>query len=62
MRSLKSLGIEASSILAPVLLSKLPLDMRLIVSRRFSDTELDIEALLVAFEEEQGIIYLILFV
>ena len=55
VRCLRSLGIEASSygaLLSPVLLAKLPPDMRLIVSRKVTDTDLDIEALLKTFEEE----------
>ena len=55
VRSLRSLGIEAASygaLLSPVLLSKLPPDLRLIVSRKVSDTDLDMDALLTTFEEE----------
>ena len=55
MRSLKSLGIESASygaLLSPVLLTKLPPDLRLIVSRKVSDSDLDMDALLTAFEEE----------
>ena len=55
VRSLKSLGIESASygaLLAPVLLSKLPPELRLIVSRKVSDSNLDMDALLVTFEEE----------
>ena len=55
VRSLRSLGIEATSygaLLSPVLLSKLPPDLRLIVSRKVSDTELDVDALLTTFEKE----------
>ena len=55
VRSLKSLGIEAASygaLLAPVLLAKLPPDMRLVVSRRVSHSDLDMDALLATFEEE----------
>ena len=57
MRSLKSLGVEAASyaydaLLSPVLLSKLPPDLQLIVSRKVSDSDLDMDALLTMFEEE----------
>ena len=55
VRSLRSLGIEATSygaLLSPVLLAKLPPDLRLIVSRMVSDSNLDIDALLSTFEEE----------
>ncbi len=55
MRSLKSLGIEAASygaLLSPVLLAKLPPDLRLIVSRKVSDSSIDIDVLLTTFEEE----------
>ena len=54
VRSLKSLGIESASygaLLAPILLSKLPPELRLIVSRKVSDSNLDMDALLAAFEE-----------
>ena len=55
IRSLRSLGIEAASygaLLSPVLLAKLPPDLRLIVSRKVSDSNLDMDALLSTFEEE----------
>ena len=55
VRSLKSLGIEATSygaLLSPVLLAKLPPELRLIVSRKVSESELDMDALLATFEEE----------
>ena len=55
VRSLRSLGIEATSygaLLSPILLSKLPPDLRLIVSRKVSDSNLDMDALLTTFEEE----------
>ena len=55
VRSLRSLGIEAASygaLLSPVLLSKLPPDLRLIVSRKVSDANLNMDALLTTFEEE----------
>ncbi len=56
VRSLKSLGVEATSygsMLTPVLLTKLPPDLRLIVSRKMlSDTETRIEDVLETFEKE----------
>ena len=55
VRSLKSLGVEAASygaLLSPVILAKLPPDLRLIVSRRVSDSHLDMDLLLATFEEE----------
>ena len=55
VHSLKSLGIEATSygaLLTPVLLAKLPPELRLIVSRKVSDSNLDMDALLATFEEE----------
>ena len=55
VRSLKSMGIEATSygaLLSPVLLSKLPPELRLIVSRKVPDSNLDMDALLATFEEE----------
>ena len=55
VRSLRSLGIEAASygaLLSPVLLAKLPPDLRLIVSRKVSESNLDMDALLSTFEEE----------
>lgn len=55
MRSLKSLGIESASygaLLSPVILAKLPPDLRLIVSRKVSDSNLDMDTLLSTFEEE----------
>lgn len=55
VRSLRSLGIEAASygaLLSPVLLTKLPPDLRLVVSRKVSDSNLDMDALLTTFEEE----------
>ena len=55
VRSLRSLGIEAASygaLLSLVLLAKLPPDLRLIVSRKVSDSNLDMDALLSTFEEE----------
>ena len=56
IRSLKSLGVEATSygaMLSSVLLAKLPPDMRLIVSRKVSSSdEIRMEDLLRLFEEE----------
>ena len=55
IRSLKSLGVNSASygaLLSSVLLSKLPPDVRLILSRKFASADLDMDALLVAFEEE----------
>ena len=55
VRSLKSLGIEAGTygaLLSPVLLAKLPPDLRLIVSRKASDSNLDMDVLLETFELE----------
>ena len=55
VRSLKSLGIETASygaLLTPVLLAKLPPELRLIVSRKVSGTDLEMDALLETFEEE----------
>ena len=55
VRSLRLLGIEAAcygALLSPVLLAKLPLDLQLIVSRKASDSNLDMDALLSTFEEE----------
>ena len=55
VRSLKSLGIKAASygaLLSPVLLAKLPPDLKLIVSRKVSDSNLNMDALLATFKEE----------
>ena len=55
LRSLKSLGVEPTSygaMLTPVLLTKLPPELRLIVSRKISSTDLDMDNLLKTFEEE----------
>ena len=55
LRSLKSLGVEPTSygaMLSPVLLTKLPPELRLIVSRRISSTDLNMDNLLETFEEE----------
>ena len=55
VRSLKSLGVEAASygaLLSPAVLAKLPPELRLIVSRKVSDSHLDMDLLLATFEEE----------
>ena len=55
VRSLMLLGIEAASygaLLSLVLLAKLPPDLQLILSRKVSDSNLDMDALLSTFEEE----------
>ena len=55
IRSLKALGVESESygaMLSSVLLNKLPPELRLIVSRKVSTDDLDIERLLKIFEEE----------
>ena len=55
IRSLKSLGVHSTSygaLLSSVLLKKLPPDIRLIVSRKVASSELDMDSLLQAFEEE----------
>ena len=55
VQSLNSLGIEASSygaLLSPVLLAKLPPELRLTVHRKVSDMDLNMDDLLATFEEE----------
>ena len=55
IRSLKSLGVESTSygaMLSSVLLTKLPPDVRLIVSRKISSTDPDMDSILRTFEEE----------
>lgn len=55
IRSLKSLGVDSASygaLLCPVLLNKLPSDVRLIISRTVTSSELDMDRLLQAFEDE----------
>ena len=55
IRSLKSLGVESASygaLLSSVLLNKLPPDICLIVSRKVASSELDMDSLIKAFEEE----------
>ena len=53
--SLKSLGVEPTSygaMLSPVLLTKLLPELRLIVNRKISSTDLNMDNLLKTFEEE----------
>ena len=55
IRSLKSLGVASESygsLLSPVLLNKLPSELRLIVSREVSDEEWSLDAILKVIEEE----------
>lgn len=55
VRSLKALGVAADtygSLLSPVILSKLPSDLQLIISRRSSESPRDLIPLLKAIEEE----------
>ena len=55
IRSLKALGVEPESygaMLSSVLLSKLPLDLCLTVSRKVSADDLDMDSLLKTFEQE----------
>ena len=55
VRSLKSLGVEPDSygeLLCPVLLSKIPQDLQLIVSRRVSESDWNLDLLMTAIEEE----------
>lgn len=55
IRSLKSLGVASDSygiLLSPVLLTKLPSELCLIVSRKVSDSTLDMDSLLNIVEEE----------
>lgn len=55
IRSLKALGVEPVSygtMLSSVLLTKLPPELRLIVSRKFSSDNLDMDSLLKTFEQE----------
>ncbi len=58
IRSLKSLGVAPESygsLLSSVLLSKLPTDLRLMTSRKVSDEEWSLDALLKVFEEEVSV-------
>lgn len=55
IRSLKALGVEPASygtMLSSVLLTKLPPELRLIVSRKISSDDLDMDSLLKTFEQE----------
>ena len=55
IRSLQSLGISPDtygSLLSPVLLTKLPPDMRLIISREVSGSSLNMDTLLKNFSQE----------
>lgn len=55
IRSLKALGVESGSygtMLAPVLLNKLPPDVRLIISRKIGSSEPKVDQLLKHMEEE----------
>ena len=55
IRSLKSLGIDSESygsLLCPVLLSKIPSDLQLIVSRKVSESDWSLDQLMEAIEEE----------
>ena len=55
IRSLKALGVEPASygtMLSSVLLTKLPPEMRLIVSQKVSSADLDMDSLLTTFEQE----------
>lgn len=55
VRSLKALGVEPESygaMLSSVLLTKLPPDICLIVSRKVSADDLDMDSLLETFEQE----------
>ena len=55
VRSLRSLGIESDSygnLLCPVLLNKIPADLQLIVSRKVSAAEWNLDLLMAAIEEE----------
>ena len=55
VRSLKSLGVESESyegLLCPVLVSKVPADLQLIVSRKVSEADWNFDTLMDAIEEE----------
>ena len=55
IRSFKALGVEPESyvaMLSPILLSKLPPDLRLIVSRKVQAEDLNMESILELFEQE----------
>jgi len=54
VRSLKSLGVEPESygsLLCPVLITKLPVDLQLIVSRKVSDSDWNLDPLMEVIEE-----------
>ena len=55
VRNLKSLGIESDSygsLLCPMLLNKVPVDLQLIVRRKVSEADWNLDLLMVAIEEE----------
>jgi hypothetical protein len=55
LRSLKSLGVKPTTygaMLSSVLLMKLPPELRLIISRKISSTDLNMDKLLKTFEKE----------
>lgn len=55
IRSLQNLGVESKSygsLLVPVIMSKIPEEMRLIVSRKFDQNTWDIDGMLEAFKTE----------
>ena len=55
IRSLKSLGVDSDSygsLLCPVFLNKIPADLQLIVSRKVSEDEWNLDLLMTAIEEE----------
>ena len=55
MRSLNNLGVEANNfgpMLVPVLLSKLPSDFKLIISRQFGKNVWNIEQIIKSFKVE----------
>ena len=55
VRSLKSLGVEPKSygsLLCPVLLTKLPAELQLLISRKVTDADWNLEPLMGAIEEE----------
>ena len=54
IRSLKSLGVESDSygsLLCPVFLKKIPADLQLIISRRVSEDDWNLDCLMLAIEE-----------
>ena len=55
IRSLASLGVDSGSyggLLASVLISKIPAELQLIVTRKLGGDDWDLNALMPAFEEE----------